>query len=121
MQARLRLFLDVTATANTILNTGIDRSARSLVTALIKNEAATLRAEPVYLDCVDGTWHYRYARSFTLELLDCDPEYYIVYEWKDRDVKKAGRYKGQFTITFLDGSGKLITPTREELFINILD
>jgi hypothetical protein len=54
-------------------------------------------------------------------ILDCDPEYYIVYEWEERDTKKSGRYKGQFTITFLDGSGTLITPTREELFINILD
>ena len=53
--------------------------------------------------------------------LDCDPEYYIVYEWKERDTKKPGRYKGQFTITFLDGSGTLVTPTRQELFINILD
>ena len=53
--------------------------------------------------------------------LDCDPEYYIVYEWKERDTKKPGRYKGQFTITFLDGSGTLLTPTRQELFINILE
>lgn len=54
-------------------------------------------------------------------ILDCDPEYYIIYKWKERDTKKSGRYKGQFTITFLDGSGTLITPTRDELFINILD
>jgi|TARA_R110000803_G_scaffold117549_2_gene186063 hypothetical protein len=54
-------------------------------------------------------------------VLDCDPEYYIVYNWVARDTKKSGRYMGQFTITFLDGSGTLITPTREELFINILD
>jgi hypothetical protein len=53
--------------------------------------------------------------------LDCDPEYYIVYNWKEKDTKKAGRFKGQITITFLDGSGTLITPTREELFINIID
>jgi hypothetical protein len=54
-------------------------------------------------------------------ILDCDPEYYIVYEWKERDTKKSGRFRAQFTINFLDGTGTLITPTREELFINILD
>jgi hypothetical protein len=53
--------------------------------------------------------------------LECDPEYYIVYKWKTRDTKKAGRYVGEFKITFLDDSGTLIVPIREELFINILD
>lgn len=50
-----------------------------------------------------------------------DPEYYIVYKWKERDTKKVGKYNGEFTITFLDGSGTLIAPIRDELFINILD
>ncbi len=53
--------------------------------------------------------------------LDCDPEYYIIYDWVTKDTKKSGRFRGEFTITFLDGSGTLITPIREELFINILD
>ena len=32
-----------------------------------------------------------------------------------------GRYVGQFEIEFLDDSGTLIVPIREELFINILE
>ena len=44
-----------------------------------------------------------------------EPQYYIVYKWRDRDTIKPGQYTGEFTITFLDGSGTLIAP------ISILD
>lgn len=55
-------------------------------------------------------------------VLGCDePEYYVVYKWKERDVKKSGRYVGQFKITFLDGSGTLIVPIRQNLYVNVLD
>jgi hypothetical protein len=50
-----------------------------------------------------------------------EPQYYIVYEFTERDTKRPGRYVGQFTITFLDGSGTLIAPIRDELYINVLD
>jgi len=61
-----------------------------------------------------------------LKCEDCDlggdaPEYYIVYKWAARDTTKPGKYNGEFVITFLDGTGTLIAPIREELFINILD
>lgn len=63
-----------------------------------------------------------------IELKDpnCDiggdkPQYYIVYKWSARDTYKPGKYNGEFVITFLDGTGTLIAPIREELFINILD
>jgi len=49
------------------------------------------------------------------------PEYYIVYKFTSTDTKKVGRYQGQFTITFLDGTGTLIAPIRDELYINVLD
>ena len=49
------------------------------------------------------------------------PEYYIVYKFTSTDTKKVGRYQGQFTITFLDGTGTRIAPIRDELFINVLD
>lgn len=52
---------------------------------------------------------------------DCCEEYYIVYEWDERDTNKAGTYRGQFTINFLDGSGTLVVPIREELMIHVLD
>jgi len=53
---------------------------------------------------------------------DCvGDEFYLVYQFTERDTAVAGRYVGQFEIEFLDGSGTLIVPIREELFINILE
>ena len=53
---------------------------------------------------------------------DCvGEEYYLTYKFSSRDTDRAGRYVAQFTIEFLDGSGNLIVPIREELFINVLD
>lgn len=48
-------------------------------------------------------------------------EYYLVYQFTTRDTSVAGRYVAQFEIEFLDDSGTLIVPIREELFVNILD
>lgn len=54
--------------------------------------------------------------------IDCvGEEYYITYQFTERETEKAGRYVGQFTIEFLDGTGTLIVPIRETLYINILD
>lgn len=53
---------------------------------------------------------------------DCvGEEYYLTYSFSSKDTEKAGRYVGQFLIEFLDGSGNLIVPIKEELFINVLD
>ena len=53
---------------------------------------------------------------------DCvGDEYYLVYKFNSKETSVAGRYAAQFTIEFLDGSGTLIVPIREELFVNILD
>ena len=53
---------------------------------------------------------------------DCvGDEFYLVYQFTERDTAVAGRYVGQFEVEFLDGSGTLIVPIREELFINILE
>jgi len=53
---------------------------------------------------------------------DCvGPEFYLVYQFTERETSVAGRFVGQFEIVFLDGSGTLIVPIREELFINVLD
>ncbi len=51
---------------------------------------------------------------------DCPDEYYVVYNWNSKDTLKTGRYRGEFTIEFLNGTGTLITPIREELIINVL-
>ena len=49
------------------------------------------------------------------------PEYYIVYQFSLNDTKRVGRYSGQFDITFLDGTGTLIAPIRDDLYINVLE
>ena len=48
-------------------------------------------------------------------------QYYLAYQFSEKDTKKEARYVAQFIIEFLDGSGTLIVPIREELFINVLD
>ena len=48
-------------------------------------------------------------------------EYYLAYQFNTRDTSKPGTYLGQFTIEFLDGSGTLVVPIREELYIQVLD
>lgn len=48
-------------------------------------------------------------------------EYFLAYQFTTRDTSKPGTYIGQFTIEFLDGSGTLVVPIREELLINVLD
>lgn len=50
-----------------------------------------------------------------------DEQYYIAYQFSAKDTNKAGTYIGQFSIDFLDGSGTLIVPIREELRIHVLD
>ena len=58
------------------------------------------------------------------KLSDCGEiipeEYYVVYKWREIDTNKIGRYVGEFTINFLDGTGVLKTPIREEFYINII-
>lgn len=51
---------------------------------------------------------------------DCAPKYLLVYQWKTQDTNTKGVYKGEVEIDFLDGTGKLIVPIREELFINVI-
>lgn len=48
-------------------------------------------------------------------------EYFLTFQFNSKDTFMAGRYVGQFDINFLNGSGNLVVPIREELFINILD
>ena len=48
-------------------------------------------------------------------------EYYLIYHFTERDTAVAGRYAAQFTIDFLDGSGTLVVPIRESLYVNVLD
>lgn len=50
----------------------------------------------------------------------CD-EFYLVYQFTSKQTSKAGRYIGKFEIEFLDGSGTLIVPIKDTLYINVLD
>jgi glycosyltransferase involved in cell wall biosynthesis len=68
-----RLLLDITASRNTALKTGIERAARGLILALLEKPPAGFRIEPVYLTEKGGYWHYRYASRLTLDLLGCPP------------------------------------------------
>ena len=53
---------------------------------------------------------------------DCvGEEFYLVYQFTEKETSVAGRYAAQFSIEFLDGSGTLIVPIRQELFVNVLD
>lgn len=64
----------------------------------------------------------RASTELVLPLSDCTGEqYYITYHFTQKETSLAGRYVGQFEIVFLDGSGTLIAPIRESLYINVLD
>lgn len=52
---------------------------------------------------------------------DEEEEYFITYQFSTRETNKPGTYQGQFEIEFLNGSGTLIVPIREELKINIIE
>lgn len=53
---------------------------------------------------------------------DCvGEEYYIGYQFSEKETKKIGTYRAEFTITFNDGSGKLIVPIKEDLMVHILE
>lgn len=51
----------------------------------------------------------------------CGEEFYLTFQFTAKDTNTAGRYIGQFEITFGDGSGVLIVPIQEELYVNIQD
>lgn len=48
-------------------------------------------------------------------------EFYLIYQFTEKDTSVSGRYIGQFEIEFLDNSGTLLVPIKEELFVNILE
>lgn len=52
----------------------------------------------------------------------CDnEEYYLAYQFSIKDTNKPATYVGKFTIDFKDGSGRLIVPIRDELYIQVLE
>jgi hypothetical protein len=64
----------------------------------------------------------RASTQLVLPKSDCTgEEYYLTYQFTSKETSVCGRYVGIFEIEFLDGSGTLIVPIRESVFINILD
>jgi len=55
------------------------------------------------------------------ELCKEDGEYYLGYEFTEKDTNKAGTYKAEFRINFLDEGVSLVVPIREDLYVNVLD
>jgi len=95
-----QILLDISATRCNDLKTGIERVARALVVALLESPPAGYRVEPVYLDNLGGGWHYRYARSYTLGLIECPQEALIdeVVEPINGDVLLTLDLSGQMLI-----------------------
>lgn len=50
---------------------------------------------------------------------NAEPEYYLYYQFTNRDTSLVGRYEGQFMLRSSDGV--LILPIREKLYINVQD
>lgn len=63
----------------------------------------------------------RAGTQLVLPQSDCTEEYYLTYQFNSKETSLAGRYLATFEIDFLDGTGTLIVPIRESLFVNVLD
>ncbi len=87
-QPAKQLLLDISATCRTDLKTGIERVVRALLMALLDSPPVGFRVEPVYLAEEGGVWQYRYARGYTLGLLECPPDVLFdeVVEARNGDV-----------------------------------
>ena len=48
-------------------------------------------------------------------------EFYLTYQFTEKETAKAGTYIGKFIIEFLEGTGTLIVPINDELTINVLE
>ena len=79
-----QLLLDVSATIQHQLKTGIEQVARALTLAFLETPPDGFRVEPAYLSNKGGAWHYRYARRFTLDLLGCPPDASPKMRWSLR-------------------------------------
>ncbi len=106
-----QLLIDISATCRNDLKTGIERVARSLVLALLNSPPQGYRVEPVYLSDEGGRWHYRYARGYTMRLLECPP---------DILTNDAAEYHNGDILLCADLSGSLLVNAyREGLFLEM--
>lgn len=70
-QPAKQLLIDVSAISHNDLKTGIERVVRALLQEWLNSPPVGFRLEPVYLTNKGGIWHYRYARHYMLNLLNC--------------------------------------------------
>ena len=76
---------------------------------------------------VDEEGHYKIFNKHGLllpvdkELCKEDGEYYLGYQFTEKDTNQAGVYKAEFRINFLDNNTSLVVPIREDLYVNVLD
>lgn len=108
-----RLFLDLTATCEQDLGTGIERVAKSLAKNLIDQPPSGYRIEPVFLTNKGGFWNYRYARSYTLDLLG------LPSEILDNEV--IDPVNGDILLTLDISGAALIDAEREGLYRHYRD
>lgn len=82
----------------------------------------------IYFTMVDvetGITKIAHQEGMIIDNNDCEGTMDIGYQWKERDINKVGRYRGQFEIIFNGNLNKnyqnknLIVPIREELIINV--
>jgi glycosyltransferase involved in cell wall biosynthesis len=66
-----RLYVDISIISRNDIRTGIQRVTRALTLALLESPPTGYRVEPVYLSDAGGVWHYRHARTYTLDLVGC--------------------------------------------------
>jgi hypothetical protein len=50
-----------------------------------------------------------------------DEDYYLTYQFTEKETSRPGTYVANFIVEFLDGTGTIIVPIREELYVQILD
>ncbi|MFZ2171981.1 MAG: glycosyltransferase [Methylococcaceae bacterium] len=67
-----QLLIDASNIIRYDLKSGIERVVRAQLMELIKDPPKGFSVEPVYLTDQGGQWHYRYARSYTSEILDIE-------------------------------------------------
>ncbi|QNA90324.1 glycosyltransferase [Massilia sp. Dwa41.01b] len=64
-----QLLVDVSTIVQHDLKTGIERVVRTQLLELLRLRQHGVRIEPVYLSAEGGSWHYRYARRYAVQLL----------------------------------------------------
>jgi glycosyltransferase involved in cell wall biosynthesis len=69
-----QFLVDISIILRQDYKTGIQRVVRGLLRELLQSSLPGYRIEPVYLSDEGGRWHYKYARKYTLALLDCQTD-----------------------------------------------